>query len=55
MYLRKELIGPFPSQSYWSSTEADAANVWAQNFDNGLQFTTIKNPSTCWVRPVRAF
>jgi uncharacterized protein (TIGR02145 family) len=55
MYLRKDLIGPFPSQAYWSSSEYDGANVWVQNFDNGTQYNTAKPLSTCWVRPVRAF
>jgi uncharacterized protein (TIGR02145 family) len=55
MYLRKSLIGAFPSIHYWSSSEYSTGEAWVQNFDNGTQIYVVKSPSTAWVRPVRAF
>jgi hypothetical protein len=45
----------FAAEAYWSSTEFDDGNAWAQNFFSiGNQFVTIKN-NLGNVRGVRAF
>jgi hypothetical protein len=40
--------------TYWSSTEFDNFNMWAQEFDNGRQFDKVKY-GKCSVRAVRTF
>ena len=42
------------SNSYWSSTENDNDNAWAQYFPDGFQYNGLKN-DTDYVRAVRAF
>ncbi len=48
------VVGGFANGSYWSSTESDASNAWAQVFSNGAQGVGIKS-GVRWVRAVRAF
>ncbi len=55
--LQKDLVGGFAtglSALYWSSSEADPANAWLQNFGNNGQYTNLKS-STYYVRAIRAF
>ena len=47
-------VGGFANYGYWSSSEFDNFNAWAQNFANGDQFNYFKGNS-CYVRAVRAF
>ena len=54
LYTKKDLIGGFSNQLYWSGTESDSFNAWFQNFYMGEQFTGNKN-LTHRVRTVRAF
>ena len=54
LYLNKTAIGGFANGLYWSSSEYDSTNAWGQNFNDGLQFSTIKD-SGRRVRAVRAF
>ena len=37
MYLKKDFIGGFSSNYYWSSSEYSAISAWNQNFYNGFQ------------------
>ena len=37
LYLSKEAIGGFVYVCYWSSSESDAVNAWAQYFADGYQ------------------
>lgn len=46
--------GFFAYSAYWSSTESDSYNGWAQFFNYGTQFNLSKN-GTYPVRAVRAF
>lgn len=63
MYLNKATIditalansgSGFASNSYWSSTEFDSDDAWAQNFVNGSQGNYFKI-FPYYVRAVRAF
>ena len=54
LYAKKDLIGGFSNQLYWSSTESDSFNAWFQNFYIGEQFTGNKN-LTHRVRTIRTF
>ncbi len=54
LYAKKDLIGGFSHQLYWSATESDSFNAWFQNFYIGEQFTGNKN-LTHRVRTIRAF
>ena len=54
MYDNLQGVGGFSTDAYWSSSEADAANAWLQNFYDGLQYDVNKT-NAFYVRPVRAF
>ena len=54
LYLQKEVVGSFSSYYYWSSTETNSNNAWAQYFANGYQNLDHKD-YTYYVRAVRAF
>ena len=54
MYLEKDLIGGFSNKTYWSSTQADLDNAYAQDFSNGSQ-SAVKMTLTYGVRPIRQF
>jgi hypothetical protein len=54
LYLNRVAIGGFAAGGYWSSSEVDAYNAWAQDFDNGYQGFNVEN-SNLRVRAVRAF
>ena len=54
MYLKKDAIGGFTIDVYWSSTGSGSYVAWGQGFGNGIQFGT-NNPGTGRVRAVRAF
>lgn len=54
LYLQKTVVGGFTDDYYWSSSENDIYDAWAQNFFNGTQnFHYVPNPA--YVRAVRAF
>jgi hypothetical protein len=59
LYIRKTTVGGFVDPQYWSSSEDTASNAWFQNFNNSVQFATIKDDNDAVnaprVRPVRAF
>jgi len=49
-------LGGFQDFFYWSSTETAGLGVGAQNFDNGIQFSTPQGDGDQFaVRAVRAF
>jgi hypothetical protein len=54
LYLNRIAIGGFTTNGYWSSSETDAVNAWAQAFSNGTQDYGSKYGSA-YVRCVRAF
>jgi len=37
LYAQKNLVGGFVSEIYWSSTEFDTADIWVQDFTDGIQ------------------
>lgn len=47
-------VGGFASAYYWSSSENDSSNAWAQFFGNGPQDDSVKS-NNIRVRAVRAF
>lgn len=48
-------VGWFAANYYWSSSQNNANNAWAQNFDNGNQDNGNKYNNSLPVRPVRGF
>lgn len=54
LYTNQATIGGFISNYYWSSTEDNASNAWAQDFSNGTQISGNKL-SPIRIRCVRAF
>jgi hypothetical protein len=54
LFLRKNDIGGFRANYYWSSTELSGISAWAQNFTSGLQYNLKKNLPYS-VRAIRAF
>ena len=53
-YLQRSAIDGFAFY-YWSSSENDAGNAWAQFFYNGSQLSNSSKRYATSVRPVRAF
>ena len=51
---KKEAIGNFTDNYYWSSTEGDSTNAWKQNFSDSIQSSGSKGDSL-YVRAIRAF
>jgi hypothetical protein len=54
LYLQKNVVGGFPFNAYWSSTEEDEGYVYIQVFGTGDQFGTFKGYNES-VRAIRAF
>jgi uncharacterized repeat protein (TIGR02543 family) len=55
MYLNRAAIGGFASDWYWSSSEYPySGNAWGQHFDDGSQYTNLKDENS-YVRAIRAF
>ncbi len=54
MYLKRTLIGGFSNKTYWSSTEADLDNAYAEDFSNGSQ-SALEKTLKYGVRPIRQF
>jgi hypothetical protein len=54
LYSQKDVVGGFPSNNYWSSSQYNSGNAWLQNFGNGWQGGGSKF-YTSGVRAVRAF
>ncbi len=54
MYLQKDAIGGFASNSFWSSSQYSATNAWYQAFVDGLQINVAKG-GMAYVRAIRAF
>ncbi len=54
LYTQKATVGGFAAASYWSSSQFNAHNAWAQNFIRGFQDSFFKT-NDLRVRPVRAF
>ncbi len=48
-------VGGFALNAYWSSTEDDNNDAWAQGFTDGLQLNYNSKVNTYFVRAVRAF
>jgi hypothetical protein len=43
MYEKRDMVGGFANNDYWSYTENDTNNAWSQNFSNGNQYSLDKN------------
>ena len=54
LFLKKNKIGGFSNNYYWSSTEGNNGLAWYQYFYNGYQYYSNKY-TTYYVRAVRAF
>lgn len=56
MYLNKNLIGGFPSNNYWSSSESVISHAWNQRFDDyGSQNSYPKDATYISMRCIREF
>jgi hypothetical protein len=47
-------VGGFADDAYWSSSELNAYDAWYQYFNDGYQYSYLKN-KTYRVRAFRAF
>jgi hypothetical protein len=54
LVIAREVLGGFQSDTYWTSTERDAAKAWYQSFKTSFQFNESKFGDYL-VRPIRAF
>ena len=54
LYAKRNIVGWFPNNYYWSSTEVGSGNAWYQSFGNGYQYNNDKT-NTFLVRAVRVF
>ena len=54
MYKKRDVVGGFASNYYWSSTENDNYVAWTQNFSTGFQGYGNKYDYDYNVRAVRA-
>jgi hypothetical protein len=54
LYAKRNIVGWFPNNYYWSSTEVGSGNAWYQSFGNGCQYNNDKT-NTFLVRAVRVF
>jgi hypothetical protein len=54
LFLFRAYIGGFVDESYWSSSQVNGTQAWAQSFSTGISQENLKtNPLR--VRPIRAF
>jgi hypothetical protein len=54
LFSRKNLVGDFDDNYYWSSNEFSSVSAWCQNFSTGIQYNLNKN-TPYGVRAIRAF
>jgi hypothetical protein len=54
LFTRKDYVGDFTSEYYWSSTEFSSISAWCQNFSTGSQYNLSKS-IPYGVRAIRAF
>ena len=55
MYMQRVSIGGFASVDYWSSSQSNGANAWAQYFGTGGPTFYLKDTNVFRVRAARAF
>lgn len=55
LYIQKDVIGGFTTDTYWSSTEFDTDRAWGQLFNLGSQDKIFKSSINLRVRAIRAF
>lgn len=53
--LKKNSLGDFADDAYWSSSEVNEDNAWLQFFNTGFQQGNFKKENTYKVRPIRAY
>ena len=54
LFSRKNLVGDFDDNYYWSSNEFSSVSAWCQNFSTGIQYNLNKN-TPYGVRAIRSF
>jgi hypothetical protein len=54
MYFKRDVIGGFVADFYWSSSDRGPNYAWMHGFNVGLQIGNSKDIAL-YVRPVRAF
>jgi len=54
LFQQKNIVGGFAIAYYWSSTEIDGSNAWAQYFYSGFQGPNVKSYPNA-VRAIRSF
>ena len=56
LYLKKDIVGAFTTNIYWSSTEYDTGEAWVQDFETGQQhLDNISDGANVHVRAIRSF
>jgi hypothetical protein len=55
MFQKKDMIGGFIKDNYWSSSEVNADRAWLQDFDAGNQYSTTTKDWQTSVRAIRSF
>jgi hypothetical protein len=55
LFLKKDFVGGFKDQPYWSSTEFDNGFAWYQDFNDGGQYSRHFKGNSYYVRAIRAF
>ncbi len=54
LFLRKDYVGEFSNDNYWSSSQYDANQAYSVNFGSGSANLSAKN-EILWIRAIRAF
>jgi len=56
LYTKKNIVGGFGDEIYWSSTEVNMGEAWVQYFQDGSQFLdNTSDGATVGTRAIRAF
>lgn len=55
LFAKKDVIGGFKLDTYWSSSEVNGNSAWLQSFETGVIFSTTPKDYGTNVRAIRAF